>query len=540
MKRLRTPKLERRVIHAAINLFLLLFLFFGSLIGGMVAIFYQSQLDTVLADIKTQEMHAIELQKRVLNQGTNNVLSDLTFLTMENEFSQYLETGDKKALDAVKQQFVSFTLSKKRYDQIRYLDETGMEVVRVNYNYGNPIIVPDAGLQDKSDRYYFSSTFKLSRGESFISPLDLNVEQGSVEVPFNPVVRLGMPVFAPDGTKRGIIIVNFMAKAMLNMIRRTAETDYGKPMLLNMDGYWLLSNDPDNEWGFMLEDRKDRNFTKIYPDEWTAINAKESGQISTENGLFTFAKVRPLASFGLGEQNVVTLRSENSQDYFWLIVYHMSRDTIDGYHSKLRGKLVLLGAGLFIVIATASWFLALAITRRKIYQDQLLSMALYDSLTGLPNRKLFFDSLDKGLELASRHERRLGLLYIDLDGFKDVNDTLGHAAGDELLIKVGEMLKSLTRKSDTVARLGGDEFAVILTEIDSLENAEMVGNKIIQTVSTPFNLKSGPVIVGASIGVAVYPDTTTTVDQLIRQADKAMYVSKANGKNLCTSASVTK
>lgn len=538
MKRLWTPKLESKVIQRAINLFFLLFLFFGSMIGGMVALFYQSQLDTVLADIKTQEMHAIELQKRLLSQGTNNVLSDLTFLTLENELGKYMETGDPKALEEAKKEYASFALSKKRYDQIRLLDEKGMEVVRVNYNDGKPIIVADAALQDKSNRYYFKETYRLSKGEAFISPLDLNVEHGSIEKPLNPVVRLGMPVFGKDGSKRGIVLVNYMAKALLASIRKAAETDYGTPMLLNMEGYWLLNENPEDEWGFMFDDRKNRTFARLYPDEWQEFNSSESGQISTKNGLFTFATIRPLSDFGPGIQSDVELRPGELQDYYWLIVYHIPQDVIGEYVSNLRGKLFLLGAGLFIVIAAAAWFLALAITRRKIYQSQLISMALYDSLTGLPNRKLFFDTLDQGLELAKRHDRQIGLLYIDLDGFKNVNDTLGHAAGDELLNLVAKQLRASTRKSDTVARLGGDEFAVILSEIDSFESAEMVGNKIIQALCAPIKLRQGPVSIGASIGVAVYPDTATEIEQLVKQADKAMYISKANGKNLCTPARV--
>lgn len=536
MKSLWTPKLESKVIQRAINLFFLLFLFFGSMIGGMVALFYQSQLDTVLADIKTQEMHAIELQKRLLSQGTNNVLSDLTFLTLENELGKYMETGDPKALEEAKKEYASFALSKKRYDQIRLLDEKGMEVVRVNYNDGKPIIVADAALQDKSNRYYFKETYRLSKGEAFISPLDLNVEHGSIEKPLNPVVRLGMPVFGKDGSKRGIVLVNYMAKALLASIRKAAETDYGTPMLLNMEGYWLLNENPEDEWGFMFDDRKNRTFARLYPDEWQEFNSSESGQISTKNGLFTFATIRPLSGFGPGIQSDVELRPGELHDYYWLMVYHIPQDVIGEYVSNLRGKLFLLGAGLFIVIAAAAWFLALAITRRKIYQSQLISMALYDSLTGLPNRKLFFDTLDQGVELAKRHDRQIGLLYIDLDGFKNVNDTLGHAAGDELLNLVAKQLRASTRKSDTVARLGGDEFAVILSEIDSFESAEMVGNKIIQALCAPFKLRQGPVSIGASIGVAVYPDTATEIEQLVKQADKAMYISKANGKNLCTPA----
>jgi len=126
------------------------------------------------------------------------------------------------------------------------------------------------------------------------------------------------------------------------------------------------------------------------------------------------------------------------------------------------------------------------------------------------------------------------VLYIDLDGFKKVNDTKGHKAGDELLIQVGEILTSTSRRSDTVARLGGDEFVCILTEIDSAEGAMYAGQKIIDALGQPLELTCGDISIGASIGVSVFPVHGTDPDTLLRNADSAMYTSKAGGKNICS------
>lgn len=161
-------------------------------------------------------------------------------------------------------------------------------------------------------------------------------------------------------------------------------------------------------------------------------------------------------------------------------------------------------------------------------------MATRDTLTSLPNRRLCFDRLKSGVAHASRFNRKLGILYIDLDGFKEVNDTKGHSAGDELLIKVSEILTSISSSSDIIARIGGDEFVCILSEINSVKGAMNAGNKIIDALNTPIALSHGRVFIGASVGVSIYPDHGTDPEGLLIKADQAMYDSKSKGKNTCT------
>ena len=129
------------------------------------------------------------------------------------------------------------------------------------------------------------------------------------------------------------------------------------------------------------------------------------------------------------------------------------------------------------------------------------------------------------------------MLYIDLDGFKKINDTMGHHAGDELLIKVGATLEKTLRKEDTVGRLGGDEFAVILSEIKAPENVKRVGEKIVSAMGQPFQLKAGIAQIGTSVGAVIYPDHEVTMERLTKQADSAMYRAKAAGKGTCIMAS---
>lgn len=171
------------------------------------------------------------------------------------------------------------------------------------------------------------------------------------------------------------------------------------------------------------------------------------------------------------------------------------------------------------------------ITERKLMQEQLAYMAHFDSLTGLPNRALFFDRTRQAVSLAKREKRCCGFMFIDLDGFKGVNDTHGHEAGDQLLRLVAERIKGALRESDTVARMGGDEFAVILATLGMRNDAAHVAEKISSQLSQPFVIGQAVCSVGASIGISIYPDDADDVEALLHCADTAMYEVKRCGKN---------
>ncbi|MGH2684425.1 MAG: diguanylate cyclase domain-containing protein, partial [Actinomycetota bacterium] len=160
--------------------------------------------------------------------------------------------------------------------------------------------------------------------------------------------------------------------------------------------------------------------------------------------------------------------------------------------------------------------------------DQIRHQALHDELTGLPNQRLLDDRVHEALKQAEREGGRVGLLFIDLDGFKQVNDTRGHAAGDEILRQVGQRLRATLRESDTLARLGGDEFAVLLPRAATADSAATVASKIAAALETPFVVDGVPVMIGASVGVAIYPDAGLTFSALLKAADAAMYASKTH------------
>lgn len=171
------------------------------------------------------------------------------------------------------------------------------------------------------------------------------------------------------------------------------------------------------------------------------------------------------------------------------------------------------------------------ITERKEAQQRLQQLAHYDVLTGLPNRRLFHESLESAMAMADNHGWQVFLLFLDLDSFKDINDSLGHAVGDELLRQVGQRLQACLRLRDTVARLGGDEFGMVLLTPSDPQLAAKVAKKIQNTLAVPFDVEDHAVSTTASIGITVYPSDTNDMHSLVRYADLAMYEAKQGGRN---------
>jgi diguanylate cyclase (GGDEF)-like protein len=175
------------------------------------------------------------------------------------------------------------------------------------------------------------------------------------------------------------------------------------------------------------------------------------------------------------------------------------------------------------------------------YSRAQQELALHDALTGLPNRRLLEDRIETALQHANRSHTKAAVMYLDLDGFKAINDTYGHAYGDEILKMVSQRLLSSSRKEDTVARLGGDEFVVLLGEIHSLADALGPAAKLVEALNEPFFINDLTLRLSTSIGISIYPDDADSVDSLISIADYALYEAKRSGKNrFCTTAGTRK
>ena len=191
-----------------------------------------------------------------------------------------------------------------------------------------------------------------------------------------------------------------------------------------------------------------------------------------------------------------------------------------------------------LTLSTVSWGMEAEscifirdITKRKEAAERLIQLAHFDSVTNLPNRVLFQDRLEQQIKKANRSSLPLALMFLDVDRFKEVNDTLGHHKGDALLRETARRLRDCVRETDTVARMGGDEFTIILSDLEDLTSIERITQKILRRVAEPYDLGGELAYVSVSIGITLYPNDAQAADALLKNADQAMYLAKKNGRN---------
>ncbi|PCM44197.1 diguanylate cyclase domain-containing protein [Marinobacter sp. ANT_B65] len=625
-----------------------------ALIAGLLCVFvftvivYSAlsyQAGRQVADIKTAELAKAKLTSGLLEQifdYTANDLLAISKLPATEQFNRQRTEPEKQWLQQV---FRAQLEQKPIYSQLRFLDSAGMELVRLENSFGRSVTKRDSALQPKGDRYYFINTWGLPENEVYVSPLDLNVENGKVDIPYLPMIRLGVRVSDSTGPNQGVVILNMKGQALLDTFRLSM-TDTYPAFLLNSDGDILSGPDRNNEWGFMFG--LPPAFKREYPQAWQQIAQSDDGYVDTQEGLFVFESVRPLQRmnssavggdyvwkavsfiprnslpttaiflnpwvwslylagvvmvlvavfyFQFSRHKRRQLRREKSQQAkrFWKIssvlgdgLIVMDKDGIVTYINPEAER--ILGWGFDEVVAkkghhifhihegseTGCSILNVMKTRElyrskneefrrkdnvtipvtlnaapltsdtgdegvvisfqdfsetKQYQEKIHTLAYQDTLTGLPNRRGLEDRMQLAIELSTRHSCYLGLMFLDLDNFKAVNDTYGHDAGDVLLKEIAARLQGCVRETDMVVRMGGDEFIVLLTEVSASENAAVVAEKIIRAVGAPVVLPEGEARVGVSIGIVVARGAGITSEGLMQDADAAMYEAKREGKN---------
>ena len=788
---------------SALRRVLLLFLPIALVIVTGGFFYHESELRRLHEEKARQEHETVVVGIVSLNRTVEFVTRDLLDMVRRTALHDMLDDPTPRNFQRAADNWITFSQAKQFYDKVRWIDETGMERLRINYEMPKPVAAPPVALQSRRERYFFADTFNLAQGEIYVSPLDLNIEGDEIEVPYTPTIRFGAPVFDSNGNKRGILLLNFYANDMLHRFILLTQASGGKsPWLVNQDGYWLKGEKPEDEFGFMFG-RDDLTMAKRYPEVWEKIAATKEGQFETKEGLWTFDTVFPLqeghkTSTGSTEIFAPSRSEVETTAYAWKAVSLLPRseynEGLGNFDTKLGGVVALLlalflagiwrlvraqlaeeavrlhleqmvdertkdlqklnteltesearlrslfeaipdliwmknvngqylacnpafehfiGAKVedmigktdydFVATKTADYFhsrdlatieggkpkiiedwmtfadggyrgffeiikvpvttpegqmfgvlgVARDITRRKKAEEELQLAALvvqnssqsiivtdaantivtvnpsferitgykaeevigknprivssgrqdkefykamwnaikttghwqgelwnrrkngelfaawltintiynadgsvrnyvelssdftkkkeaedliwrqanFDFLTGLPNRHMFLDRLRQEVKKAQRSGTPMALMFLDLDHFKDVNDTLGHDTGDTMLQETARRVTSSVREMDTVSRLGGDEFTVILAELPDPGSVERVAQDILKKLSEPFKLGSEMAYVTASIGITIFPDDSTEVEELLKNADQAMYAAKQQGRN---------
>ena len=354
------------------------------LCGLFGTVYYTKESSLRVIIETTEEVHHIQLQFRTISESFNDIIGDLLFLAEQYQLKVLLNEKDPKAKGNLAEDYLIFLRRSEVYDQIRFINTEGMEVVRINYNDGNFHITPQDKLQNKQHRYYFQETFALNKGHVFISPLDLNIENGKVEKPYKPMIRFATPVFDRKGNKRGIIVLNFLGKTLLDSLRKAAKLALGEVSLVNPKSYWLLAPLPEDEWGFMIEGRENRTFANRYPEAWKTIKNQMSGQFYLEDGFFTFATIYPFSEI----KKIGGLLSKTFQpggkeynEYYWKTISRIPSELFNRQQREIWIEyLNYLLASLFI-FAAIIWFLVKQYTfRREAEKTAFQNASNYQSL----------------------------------------------------------------------------------------------------------------------------------------------------------------
>jgi signal transduction histidine kinase len=345
-------------------LFLRIFLPLAALLLAGLLLYGRAELERELSRIKSQETLNVGLGAGALTGQIEHISRDLAFLSTHGALRQAINDPQAENLAQLADDFANFSRSKGIYDQLRWLDETGMERVRVDFVAGRPVIVSADKLQNKGNRYFFTDTFKLQPGEVFISPFDLNVEQNKIETPYKPMIRVATPVVDRLGTKRGIVILNYYGREMLQAFAAATAGVADHVMLVNGEGYWLKSPQAADEWGFMFK-QPELSLAARAAAAWAHIRAQDRGQLRLADGLWTWQTVYPLvagqkSSTGAADAFVPSRGEVETRHYVWKSVAHVPAEVLATSERKVWFKLVAVTTLLLAALGLVSWRLARA------------------------------------------------------------------------------------------------------------------------------------------------------------------------------------
>ena len=547
---------------------------FGVLACGLTGYYsYSSSRATLLKAAERDLLTATQVLGRNLRGNIDGVSRDalmLAGIAQGKALPQLSSTlAREHAENDLAELFRTLIRVHPEYMQIRLISAAGhgLEQVRVDRDGEQPLRITNAGLQEKGHFDYVFDTLRLPPGQVRLSPIVINHELGTHSGVGRPTLHVSTPVAGADGQPSALIVINIDLNQLFNQLRSDLPAYY-QVYLGNRWGDLLIHPDQSRTFGF---DQGRRHFLQTeFPDVQRLLGAEAESLIGRSDGKDTslVAAFVRLATNAGNRESFVVLGLAQPEEYVLKESSRLGERII---------QVVIFASLLAVLIATiASRALTSSLKRINLAvqqfarerksaplpvqrQDELgqlarsfvqmqeeivehleeLSrsrnalehLARHDPLTGLPNRRVFFERLEHALAAARRSAKPLAVLFVDLDHFKQLNDSLGHSIGDRVLQAVANLLRSATRESDTVARLGGDEFVILIEQLDDPGRVVAVMHKMHQRFQQPMQKDGHEVKVQASMGVSLFPRDGDDIESLVQQADRAMYVAKNAGRN---------
>lgn len=317
------------------------------LVTGGFGLFYYNQ---TLADqelLLRDQRHELEQRRNFITRDLETSIADLLLITGQEELTDVL-AGEADELTNLGEELLAILGSKRLYDHISLLDRTGQEVVRVDYNAGEPALVHPALLQDKGERDYFQLTQALHAGDVYLSPFDLNIENGVIERPFKPVIRLATPIFDDGGEFLGELVVNYLGDRLLQQLDGD-KLPYNIK-LLNGDGYWLKHHEPEQEWGFMFPDGQRFSLARQNPPVWQALTQKKQFRVADKSYVAIRVPVLELVQ-DYNPQGRIVVNPATASSYDWRLMAVLPRSVIRQQLLPLSRRIAVLWSGAIALLA---------------------------------------------------------------------------------------------------------------------------------------------------------------------------------------------
>ncbi|WP_303867742.1 sensor domain-containing diguanylate cyclase [Acetobacterium wieringae] len=515
----KTFKDRKKTMLYTLGVFLIL-----SLGYFLITLVIQLNADTVQKNkLMAQQEQLVAVEKTIISNKVNRLATDLLYVT------DALALGDNGRGDYsdAEDHWLAFANRKMIYDQIRFLDVDGNEVIRVNYDENGATLTDSDELQNKADRYYFTEGINLAENQIYVSPMDLNKENDQIEQPIKPMIRLATPYYGARGQLLGLVVLNYSAADLLAQVEKIATASQGQVFMLNADGYWLYNSaEPDKAWGFMYDNRLSESFKNDFPEVWSTIQSQKNGTLTTDAGVFAYTNILTATELELDLNHTLAPGLGD-----WTMVSFIPATTPEGQllNRNLGATMLLvLRNNLFayLLILMVAVFTGALLTINQVKNDEIKYYSEYDAMTGVFNRRTGFEKLKQLYKNLERNERVVSVCFIDINGLKDVNDYLGHDAGDELIVAVTRGIQNNIRKNDFLARLGGDEFLIIFEGLNEAE-AEAAWQRIVAEYEQINANENRRYLISASHGIETISGSSNEyIDSIINQADEKMYREK--------------
>lgn len=547
---------------------------FGVLACGLTGYYsYSNSRTTLLKAAERDLLTATQVLSRNLRGNIDGVsrdalmLADITQSRALPQATSELEREHGESDLAVL--FQTMLQVHPEYMQIRLISAAGhgLEQIRVDREGGQPLRIESQQLQEKGHFDYVFDTLRLRSGQVRLSPIVINHELGSHAGLGQPTLHVSTPVAGADGKPYALIVINIDLNQLFEQLKSDLPTHY-RVYLANRWGDLLIHPDQRRTFGF------DQGRRRFLQDEFQDVQRLLDSKLDSLIGRSDDRDASQVAAF------VRLVTNTDNPDSFVVLGLAQPKEYVLKESSQLGERViqvVILASLLAVLTATiASRALTSSLKRinlavqqfarerksaplpvqrkdelgqlaRSFVQMQeeivehleelsrnrsaLEHLARHDPLTGLPNRRVFFERLEHALAAARRSAKPLAVLFVDLDHFKQLNDSLGHGIGDRVLQAVANLLRSATRESDTVARLGGDEFVILIEQLDDPSRVIAVLHKLHERFQLPMLLEGHEVQVQASMGVSLFPRDGDDIESLVQQADRAMYAAKNAGRN---------